>query len=269
MCLAGRPVPGRPTRSLRSLAPGRPRAATHDHRRALAGDLRAGTAGPVHLVRLLPARLPDLCAVYRRGLLPARPDHPDARPGVRPVARGRSAAARGVVVLPGMPRLRTGLPGRGAIRRAAGDLAGPAVARPAPAAAVPATDGRRVAHRLRAGDGPAPPACARGPARRRRVPDVGVFRADAVPPGEPGRPPAPAGPGRTAEPGLLRGAARAQRRVGPGPGDGPPPRRTATRNDRDHGRWVRCASPAGAPGSPCRTPATCATASGSTASRGR
>src|SRR6266540_6311085 len=30
MRLAGRPVPGRPTRSLRSLAPGRPRAATHD-----------------------------------------------------------------------------------------------------------------------------------------------------------------------------------------------------------------------------------------------
>src|SRR3954454_18692290 len=80
--------------------------------------------GPVrYLLRVLPARLPDVCADQGRGLVAAWADHADAGSGDREARRRRRPAAEGVVVLPGLPGLRAGVSGGGAVRAPAGDVA--------------------------------------------------------------------------------------------------------------------------------------------------
>ena len=74
-------------------------------------------AAHVHLVRLLPVRLPDLPGHAQRGVLAARAHQPHARARGGHARRGRRA--RGALVLPRLPRLRAGVPGRRALRRAA------------------------------------------------------------------------------------------------------------------------------------------------------
>ena len=54
-----------------------------------AGDLRPGAAGRLHLVRVLPAGLPDLPAHPGRAVQPARPDQPDAGARGGPGRAGR------------------------------------------------------------------------------------------------------------------------------------------------------------------------------------
>ena len=67
--------------------------------------------------------LPDLRADRQRALVPARADQPDAGRRDRPAARRRPGLRGGVLVLPGLPCVRAGVPGRRALRRAAGGVA--------------------------------------------------------------------------------------------------------------------------------------------------
>ena len=151
--------------------------------RARRQHLRPAAARPLHLLRVLPARLPDLRADQGRGLLAPWADHADAGAGDRAAGPGRRPAAEGGVVLPGLPGLRAGVPGGGAVRAPAGDLARPPVARPAPpAAGAGADDGRRPQA--------AGPPDRRGPPARQ---DPRVRRREACAPPASGAPPPTAG----------------------------------------------------------------------------
>ena len=75
---------------------------------------------------------------------------------------------------------------------------------------------------------------------------AGLLRADAVPRGEPGRAAAAPGPRRPGGPGLLRCAARAQRRVPEGQEMARRAGGAAARADRDDGRRLRGAHGRGA-----------------------
>ena len=76
------------------------------------GHLHTGAARPLHLLRLLPAGVPDLRPDRRRDLVAARADQPHARDRDGRARRGRPDRRRGVLVLPRLPRVRAGVPGR-------------------------------------------------------------------------------------------------------------------------------------------------------------
>src|SRR5919112_131074 len=158
-CGGSRPPSTRTASSTRASSARDPR----DERARLAGaparHLHPGAARPLHLVRLLPARLPDLRAHARGDVLAARADQPHARDRDRRPRRGRPDRRRGVLVLPRLPRVRARVPGRRPVRRAARGVARPRVARPAPpaeAAGAAVGGGPALA---RAAHGPAAPPC--------------------------------------------------------------------------------------------------------------
>ena len=82
-----------------------------------AGIFDARPARPLHLLRLLPARLPDVRADRRRDVLAARADHLMRALETGGWTRTTIPPPDGGVVLPGLPGVRAGVPGGGAVRR--------------------------------------------------------------------------------------------------------------------------------------------------------
>ena len=258
-------------------------------------------------MRVLPAGLPHVCADQAGVVVPAGPDHAHAGAAGRPPRRGRPhPAARGQPV-PGLPRLRDGVPRRGALRRAARAVARPPVARPARAADRCGPAGRRPGHsgphRCRAG-------AWRGPHDRGggalSAPSHARLRGTlALPWGEQRGAAAAPGCGCPCRARVLRCLARPQRRVRAGcehgqdagradagrhphdrrrvrgipgaPARPPEGARASASTCTSGGRPTRRAGPrcASSPstgarlGSGCRTPASCATGSGCRPPRGR